>query len=161
MGRFKGWNASTLGRAIEKINELGEKYEASDRLHDIINPVQTTVDFGAFRIAGLNGADGLMRLHWTKRKKLKESLCVLIKQQTRHRHAGTVKVYWVRYTTKPMDWDNHCASAKHVLDALVDCRVITDDKPAVVKEFVPVQHHVKKRAEERCVVIIKDLITNK
>ncbi|MCP4661023.1 MAG: hypothetical protein GY856_36945 [bacterium] len=47
-----------------------------------------------------------------------------------------------------MDLDNLAGSAKVVLDALQELRVIEDDKPAIVAEFVSRQRKVATVAEE-------------
>jgi flavoprotein len=54
-----------------------------------------------------------------------------------------------------MDWDNFAASFKHIGDALVSNKVIKDDKPGVVVQFLPEQIKCK-RVEQKVVIIIED-----
>ena len=56
-----------------------------------------------------------------------------------------------------MDWDNFCASFKHLGDALVKADVIKDDNPRIVTKFVCDQIKVSKRIEQKIIIKIKDL----
>jgi len=109
-------------------------------------------------VHGLNGNDGLMREHMRIAKVMakKQRYQVLIMEQTRNRHKGKVEITYIRLTTRLMDWDNHCASFKHLGDALVKAGVITDDKPSVVISFIPVQRKVKTRKQHRTIIRIED-----
>lgn len=69
---------------------------------------------------------------------------------------GAVVITYARYTNKQMDWDNHCASFKHIGDALVKAGIIKDDNPKIIIEFIPKQFKVKTREEERTLIIIED-----
>ena len=37
---------------------------------------------------------------------------------------------------------------KHLGDSLVNCGIIKDDNPKIIKEFIPIQIKVKKKEEE-------------
>lgn len=104
------------------------------------------------KVPGLNGENGLIREHFHAAKKRKLHYIDLIKSQMKHKHQGTVMITYSRYTCQLMDWDNHCASFKHLGDALVACEVIEDDKPSVVTDFIPMQFKVKKRSEEKIII---------
>lgn len=120
-------------------------------------PKTLTIVFD-FLIPGMNGRDGLMRSHWTGMKTFKNKLKIIIlSQKNRVSFKGCVSIEWVRYTTMLMDWDNHCASFKHVGDSLVDCGIIKDDKPSVIVSFLPNQVKARKHSEQKCVCIIKEL----
>ena len=56
-----------------------------------------------------------------------------------------------------MDWDNHCASFKHVGDSLKDCGVIIDDNPKIVTQFVPYQFQIKMAEQEYMIIKITDV----
>lgn len=99
---------------------------------------------------GLNGKDGLIRQHFHGAGKSKERITWDIRAQ---RPAGVkpiaqpVRVIYTRYTSHLMDWDNACASFKHIGDALQSAGVLADDSPEVIAEFIPRQ--VKCKMKER------------
>lgn len=112
-------------------------------------------------VDGLNGDEGLMRGHWTKIKKVKELFITIIYDHLASgkafKHPGKVKIKYVGYKSVLMDWDNFCASFKHIGDSLVKTGVITEDRPAIVTQFLPDQ--VKcKRINQCVVIIIEDVI---
>lgn len=95
---------------------------------------------------GLNGDDGLMRLHFSKSEKLKDAVIYAIRKQLPPKKplvfTGKVEIRYIRYCVREstmMDWDNASASFKHIGDALVKCGVIKDDNPRIVKRFTPEQ----------------------
>lgn len=47
-----------------------------------------------------------------------------------------------------MDWDNAAGSFKLIGDALVQCGILLDDNPTVIKEFIVKQERVRKRNEQ-------------
>lgn len=108
---------------------------------------------------GLNGSDGLIRQHFQSAVKEKDRIAWDIMSQ---RPAGTqpiaepVRVTYIRYTAHLMDWDNACASFKHIGDALQRAGVLADDSPAVIAEFVPKQVKCKIK-ERRTEIIIEPL----
>jgi Holliday junction resolvase RusA-like endonuclease len=109
------------------------------------------------RIPGLNGDDGLLREHWSKRDKRKEFIKNEIVAQKPNKHPGQVKLQFIGYSSHLMDWDNHCSRLKICGDAMKDLGIITDDSPKYIVEFVPTQVKVKTKEEER----IEIIITNK
>jgi len=106
-------------------------------------------------IPGLNGTDGLIRENHWKAIKRRELYKVLIRSQTTNRHKGKVIIKYIGYKSILMDWDNFAASFKHIGDALVSNKIIKDDKPAVVVQFLPEQIKCK-RIEQKVVIIIED-----
>jgi len=110
-----------------------------------------------FLVPGLNGDKGLMRLHFRSWKKVKKTYQLIIRSQTKKKLKGRVRVVWERRTTTLMDWDNHCASFKFVGDALVLAGVISDDKPAVISEFIPKQTKVSKRSDCKMILTITEI----
>lgn len=107
-------------------------------------------------IPGLNGSDGLMQEHYRNAIKRKERYIWLVKSQTMNKHLGAVSIDYIGYKSAFMDWDNFCASFKHLGDALVSCGVISDDNPKIVQDFKVRQIKCKK-IEQRVEIIIKDL----
>lgn len=110
---------------------------------------------------GLNGPDGLMREHKYigKVKKRKQDLYYLLRDQKNKMKLlkinEPVKVTFIRYCLQYMDWDNACASFKHIGDALVKSNVLSDDNPGIIQDFVPKQVKVKHQKEQRIEVIIE------
>ena len=109
------------------------------------------------KVPGLNGSDGLIREHFHAAYKRKERYTLLIMSQTRNQHPGPVKISFTRYGQKLMDWDNMCASFKHLGDALVRAKVIRDDKPGIIKKFYPHQVHARHRVDQKSIIEIEDL----
>ena len=100
-------------------------------------------------VPGLNGADGLMREHFRAKKKRQERYQWIIRSQTSERFLGKVIVVYTRYSVTQQDWDNLCASFKHIGDALVACKVIKDDKPSIITQFIPRYGKAKNNSEAR------------
>ena len=110
------------------------------------------------RIPGLNGNDGLMREHFRAAAKRKQDYeWYVLEQAGNVAHPGPVRITYTCKRLVLMDWDNHCASFKHIGDALVSAGVIIDDKPSIVVEFIPKQIKVKHRHEQAAEIIIEDL----
>jgi len=103
---------------------------------------------------GLNGKDGLLRIHWSKRKKWVDAFQALIMAQTQKKIQGEVIVTYERHNTRFMDWDNMGASFKTIGDALVKCGVIEDDSPEIIVKFDPQQVKVGKTIERKTIVKI-------
>lgn len=110
-------------------------------------------------VPGLNGKDGLIREHWAKRKQRKDRYFIILRSQTTNRHKGCVSFTYIRHTVRYLDWDNHCASAKLVLDCLKDAKIIIDDKPDIIVEFIPKQVKAK-RGQGYVEIIIEDYESN-
>lgn len=111
-------------------------------------------------VDGLNGSKGLIRGHWSQREKIKSVFIAMITENLirgkMRKHSGKVVIEYIGYKSVLMDWDNYCSSFKLIGDALVECGVMVDDKPSIVKKFIPSQIKCK-RVEQKVVVIIKDL----
>ncbi len=111
-------------------------------------------------ISGLNGDKGLMRAHWSETRRMKNIYAEIIRidmlNKKVHYHPGKVKIRYIGYKSILMDWDNFCSSFKHIGDALVEAKVIVDDKPSIVIEFKPEQIKCK-RTDQKVVIIIEDI----
>ena len=106
-------------------------------------------------VPGLNGDKGLIRMHYTDRKRKREEcqlhLLPLSSQVFQYWHGPIpypVTVFYKRYCITLMDWDNACASFKTVGDALVHSEVLIDDGPKHIVRFIPDQERVPHRAEQ-------------
>jgi len=110
-------------------------------------------------VAGLNGSKGLMRSHWSNIKKQKTLFCQIIQQHLTEdkvrKHTGQVTIEYIGYKSSFMDWDNFCASFKHIGDSLQKMKIISDDNPKIVTQFIPSQIKCK-REEQKVIIIIKD-----
>lgn len=109
-----------------------------------------------YNIPGLNGNDGLIRQHYMAAAKVKKKYISELLPYKRYKFQDKVVITYVRYSTHLMDWDNHCASFKHLGDALVKSGIIKDDNPAIVVEFIPKQIKVKTRKEQKTLIIIEE-----
>lgn len=108
-----------------------------------------------FLMPGLNGSDGLLREHWSKRKTRKDKLILMLKSVIKDRPKyKDVVVTYERHSCRAMDWDNHCASFKIIGDAMVEAGILLDDSPTIIKEFIPKWFKVDKKNLEKTVVIL-------
>jgi hypothetical protein len=107
---------------------------------------------------GLNGSEGLMRQHYRHAAELKKRIVWdILAQKNGKTIDEPVRVTYIRHTAYLMDWDNACASFKHIGDALIDAGVIVDDNPNFIAEFKPVQIKCPK-AEQKTVIIIEKIL---
>jgi len=109
------------------------------------------------KVPGLNGSDGLIREHFHSARKRKQRYAFTMMSQTKNQHRGAVKINFTRYGTRLMDWDNVCASFKHLGDALVACGIIADDNARIVKKFYPHQVKIRSRIDQKSTIEIEDL----
>lgn len=109
------------------------------------------------KVPGMNGKGGLIRMHWTKKKKLKELYTWLVRQATKNVHPGKVSIELVRYSSgAPMDYDNLVSTGKLIFDSIVSAGVIPDDKDSVIVERKYRQEKCKI-LEQRTVITITDV----
>lgn len=124
-------------------------------MHNRID-MKLTLDF---LTPGLNGKDGLIRQHFRTAANMKIKLRLLFLSQKPRGHIAIdypVKVTYIRYTSRLMDWDNACSSFKHIGDALRQAGIISDDSPNIIQVFYPKQ--VKcKMDEHRTEIIIEPI----
>jgi hypothetical protein len=151
----------TIQRRINVPAELVAKQPVIETPNFTINsPVESFLTIDGV-VAGLNGKDGLMRSHWTNIKKIKDLYCAIITQHMKEgkvrKHGGEVIINYVGYKSLLMDWDNFCASFKHIGDSLEKCGVILKDNPKIVRKFLPEQIKCK-RSEQKVIVIISDYV---
>jgi len=117
----------------------------------------TEIEFPG-KIGGMNGKFGLLRMHWTKRNKLRDTYAWWIRSKTKNKHPGAVKWTLTRYGLRLMDdYDNLVSTGKIIADAFVIAGVIIDDKSKVIKEREYLQERVSKKEEQRTVIKIEDL----
>lgn len=112
-----------------------------------------------FLTPGLNGSDGLIRQHFGAAAKMKLRIRLLFRSQIKPPFAAIkvpVRITYIRYTSSLMDWDNACASFKHIGDALQEAGILSDDSPKIVAVFDPKQEKVK-RTEQRTEIIIEPI----
>ena len=99
----------------------------------------------------LNGAHGLLRMHYRKKAVLKNKNAIVIKMQNPERiiFKGKVHVKTHGYAVRLSDWDNFASRFKSVADALVACGVIEDDNPKIITKFEMDQTRVYKMDQIR------------
>lgn len=103
----------------------------------------------------LNGDKGLLRIHWSKRGKIKEKFQWLIKDQKFPKIKGQVTVKIINYALQLMDWDNLAGRFKIIGDALVANKMLEDDSPEFIIDFTMAQVRVHKKVEVRIEFLIE------
>ncbi len=146
-----------IKKQLVKISTL-ELDKLIEENHDVIVQNKSILTIDGI-ISGLNGDKGLMRAHWSETKRMKNIYAEIIRidilNKKVHSHPGKVKIRYIGYKSHLMDWDNFCSSFKHIGDALVEARVIVDDKPSIVIQFLPEQIKCK-RVDQKVIIIIED-----
>jgi hypothetical protein len=105
---------------------------------------------------GLNSENGLLRMHWSKRDKLKNRYVLLLLSVLPPRFEKKVLITYTRFTAWPMDEDNLTSSFKIIGDALKEMRIIVDDSPQYLK-LIPRQEKVLKK-ECRSEILINEYL---
>ena len=111
------------------------------------------LELPGYRPPGLNGKDGLMRMHWGQVEREKESAILRLSAALGRRRPRFDRCR-IRYTrfygaaNHEMDWDNFGASFKLLGDALVKTKVLPDDGPRFVRSLDLRQACVRRRKEE-------------
>jgi hypothetical protein len=143
----KRWSAADVAKTNLKSNLLSVRKIAEGIFAKITLP---------FTMPGLNGDDGLMRQHWSEIEKTKTIIkAYLMKECPNTKFSGKVSITYTRYAFQLMDWDNHCASFKHIGDCLVDFGILVDDKPDVIINFIPKQVKVKRSEQFYTTILIE------
>lgn len=111
------------------------------------------------KVPSNNGKNGLLRMHWTQRKKLCERYQLLFMSQSRNRHLGRVSIHVTHYYIgSPIaDYDNVVSTLKIPLDAIKKAGFIVDDHQLITGVPTFEQIRVKKKIDVRTVIIIKDI----
>jgi hypothetical protein len=102
-------------------------------------------------------ANVLLKMHFTERSKIRDKAQWLFKEQGIVQFKGPVKIRFIRYAVKLMDWDNFGISGKKFFDGMVRCGIIEDDNPKIVREFQPEQYRVKHFEEQKIIIKIYSL----
>lgn len=101
----------------------------------------------------LNGANGLIRSHWAKRKKIKEDFIYEILSFKPPRMLSCKVILYYYYCGVPMDWDNLASRFKIIGDSLKSIGAIDDDNPKFITDFQMRQTRVAKRKDSRLEII--------
>lgn len=111
------------------------------------------------KVPSNNGNNGLLRMHWTKRREVKRRWTLLFKAQTNNRHKGRVKIHVTHYYTgrQIADFDNLTSTLKIPLDAIKDAGIIVDDHMLITGEPKFEQIRVKKKEEVKTIILITDI----
>ena len=105
------------------------------------------------------------RLHWSKIRGVDKDIAWKVylglnpkkKRAPRAKYAKVI-IHATRYAIRMMDQDNFVGSLKPVIDGLVACSVVPDDKPELVKLGELDQKLVHKKAEERLEIRVEEWI---
>lgn len=92
----------------------------------------TTILEFPYNVKGMNSKGGLIRGHWSAKKKEREKIVWGILSQKYNQHPGQVKITYTRRSPRLMDWDNLISTFKNFGDSLVKAGVIRDDSPKVI-----------------------------
>ncbi len=108
---------------------------------------------------GLNGAKGLMRMHWKSRVRIKIDIHLSVLHALggdTKRIDGPVRVNCTMlYASVPRDWDNLAVAAKYPMDSIVRLGVLEDDSPSVIESMTHRQRKVKTLKEEGYMIEIE------
>ncbi len=131
-----------LGRASLTI--IPEELQDSHILLPGLNGCRITLTGLA---AGLNGPKGLMQMQKKINavKKLKEWYLMRLKALNCMSFGAPVIITYIRHENQFTDWDNHCASFKHIGDALQKTGIIVNDSPKFITEFIPKKIKCRKK----------------
>jgi hypothetical protein len=106
---------------------------------------------------GNNGPNGLLRMNWRKRNKLRDTYVWWVKAKTKNKHSGSVKVTLIRHCVRKMDdYDNLVSTGKILMDAIVIAGVLVDDNMDIVKDRDYQQVKAAKN-EQKTVILIEDV----
>jgi Holliday junction resolvase RusA-like endonuclease len=97
------------------------------------------------------------RMHWGKRKKIKEQWQWLIAEQSPKKHDGSVVINYTRASTRKMDLDNAAASFKPIGDALVKAGIIEDDNPDILTELTTQWQKADSQDSQCSIIEINDV----
>ena len=97
------------------------------------------------------------RMHWGKRKKIKEQWQWLIKSEKPKKHGGSVDITYTRVSTQPMDLDNVGGSFKAIGDALVKADIIEDDNPKIVQTLTVHWEKAESMDDQKSIIEIHDV----
>lgn len=114
------------------------------------------------KVPSNNGKNGLLRMHWTDRKKLCERYQLIFMSQSRNRHLGRVTIHVTHYYigSSIADYDNLVSTLKIPLDAIRKIGIIVDDHQLITGVPTFEQIRVKKEIDVKTVIIIKDINHN-
>lgn len=107
----------------------------------------------------LNGAGGLIRMHYRVKKEKQNILMWMILEQNKPKikFEGRVRVITTGHSVKFSDWDNFASRFKLIGDALTHLEIIPDDSPKYIVEFVTLQVKCKKMNQAKYIVEIEEL----
>lgn len=107
---------------------------------------------------GLNGSNGLIRMHFTTYKKVKDKWTRAIRERCNARASTPCSILVERYyATHAMDLDNLYSTVKIPLDALRSSGVIPEDDPSCVEALKVVQIKVAKKVDQHTRITITSI----
>lgn len=108
-------------------------------------------------IPGLNGKNGLMSEHWSKRIKRKKAMMIRLNILKPPKFKGIVEISFKTHVSKLSDTEDNLPAKRKVLyDCLVTLGIIEGDSPFILKSTPPEQ--VKsRRKDQRVEITIKSI----
>jgi hypothetical protein len=110
------------------------------------------------KVPGLNGAGGLLRMHWRRAQQMKKAFLLQVLAAGLRPMVGPVRFELTRYSTgREMDFENLTSTGKYPTDALVKAGILPDDNPTIIAERAYKQTRVATAAEQRTVIRLTQL----
>ncbi len=108
------------------------------------------------KVPSNNGKNGLIRMHWTKRRTWVEYMMNVFRAQTKNRHTTPVSIHIIHYYLgRPIsDYDNLVSTCKLIFDALKKNGIIVDDHQLITGIPTFEQIKVKSKSEIKSVIHI-------
>ena len=109
-------------------------------------------------VPGMNGKDGLIRMHHTKKTALRNAYFYEIRSTTTNQHKGPVRLELVRHSIgREMDYDGLVSTGKLLIDALVNAKVLPDDNPGIIAQREYTQTKAINQKSQMTVIRIIDI----
>mgnify|MGYP001044957491 CR=1 FL=1 len=145
-----------MTRRILRISE--QRHRPKEYVFPMMQPDSITITIPALA-PGLHGGNGLMRMHFRKYKRLRDTWTLLVRSEARGARFDKCAIRITRYNTGyGMDPDNLVSTAKVPLDALRHAGVIRDDDPLSVVSLEVRQEQVRRVADRRTVIEIREAV---
>jgi Holliday junction resolvase RusA-like endonuclease len=111
------------------------------------------------KVPSNNGSNGLLRMHWTKKRNLMRTWVWLFKAQTTNRHSKGVSIHLSHYHRgrEIADYDNLVSTCKLIFDALTKAGIIVDDNRLITGIPTFDQIRVKDKKDVKTIITITDL----
>jgi len=156
------WTSADVAKAVKK--PQGVPQERRTTVASTTEPPQASrvaqgqeITFPGV-VPGNNGPRGLLRSHWTRRRKLLTGYEWVLRAANPIPMSGPVRLELTRYSVgTAMDYDNLVSTGKLLIDALVEGGILPDDNPQVIAERAYTQVRISDNQAQRTVIRLTDL----